>query len=467
MIEIDYDFTPNTVLTFDFRSDTEGEIHEVAFNQNTLDLNQRTGAVVYGNQGYAGDFTAAPYPGDGTWQSYSVPIGTRINGTFRYMVLITDDDASAEGDSYFRNITLFEDTNGNGTPDECGTPEPCTGTDVPTATVAGTDETVTGASDGSITFTFQEDAVNGGTRTAMEFSIDGGATWPQAYSVPDDSGSFTVQDLAPGDYRIFTRWGEGDCEQDLGTTTIAEGGTCPDSDNDGVCDDDDICEGSDDSIDSDNDGIPDGCDSDTCEEVTVSILFDDYARETSWELLNSNGVAVLSGSGYTNADDFTTLTESVCLEQGCYDFVIYDSYGDGICCGQYGDGNYSVTKSDGTILASGGTFTTSESTNFCIGSTPLTARLPVLGSNIDKNHLILSPVPANSHINLEFEFKSQNVELLVIEIFDFSGKLVISQNINSEGFNGRLDISQLSNGTYLLKLKGENQILSKQFIVKH
>lgn len=35
---------------------------------------------------------------------------------------------------------------------------------------------------------------------------------------------------------------------------------CTDSDNDGVCDEDDLCEGFDDNIDVDNDGIPDACD---------------------------------------------------------------------------------------------------------------------------------------------------------------------------------------------------------------
>ena len=36
--------------------------------------------------------------------------------------------------------------------------------------------------------------------------------------------------------------------------------SCPDSDGDGVCNDDDICEGSDDHADADNDGTPNGCD---------------------------------------------------------------------------------------------------------------------------------------------------------------------------------------------------------------
>ena len=40
-------------------------------------------------------------------------------------------------------------------------------------------------------------------------------------------------------------------------------GTFQDSDNDGVCDQDDVCPGSDDALDADNDGTPDGCD--TCD----------------------------------------------------------------------------------------------------------------------------------------------------------------------------------------------------------
>ena len=46
-----------------------------------------------------------------------------------------------------------------------------------------------------------------------------------------------------------------------------------------------------------------------------------------------------------------------------YNFTIFDSFGDGICC-SYGDGAYSVTL-DGEIVASGGDFSTSETTSFC------------------------------------------------------------------------------------------------------
>jgi len=110
---------------------------------------------------------------------------------------------------------------------------------------------------------------------------------------------------------------------------------------------------------------PTGCNQN---EVIISITFDNYPEETSWTITNSNGATVASGGTYGNQADASTLTVSECLPNGCYDFNITDAYGDGICC-SYGNGAYSVTGG-GSTLASGGSFAASETTNFCVGSTP-------------------------------------------------------------------------------------------------
>ncbi len=103
-------------------------------------------------------------------------------------------------------------------------------------------------------------------------------------------------------------------------------------------------------------------------EVNITITFDNYPEETSWTITNSNGATVASGGTYGSQADGSTLTITECLGSGCFDFTISDAYGDGICC-SYGNGSYSVT-SGGSTLASGGSFTNSETTNFCVGSTP-------------------------------------------------------------------------------------------------
>ncbi|UII31137.1 endonuclease [Fulvivirga ulvae] len=101
-----------------------------------------------------------------------------------------------------------------------------------------------------------------------------------------------------------------------------------------------------------------------CTDVSVTLKTDNYASETSWAIKNSSGTTLHSGNNYSNN---TTYTGTFCLEAGDYTFTIYDSYGDGICCA-YGNGYYTV-ESAGTTLGSGGSFGSSETVPFTIGST--------------------------------------------------------------------------------------------------
>jgi hypothetical protein len=100
--------------------------------------------------------------------------------------------------------------------------------------------------------------------------------------------------------------------------------------------------------------------------LTLTITLDNYPEETSWDVRDASNNVWASGSYSTANPDGSTVTESICVPDGCYDFTIYDSYGDGICC-SYGNGSYTLTNdADGTTLASGGSFGSSETTNFCV-----------------------------------------------------------------------------------------------------
>lgn len=108
------------------------------------------------------------------------------------------------------------------------------------------------------------------------------------------------------------------------------------------------------------------------QDVTLTINLDNYPGETTWTI-TSGGLTYASGGPYSGAN--STATEINCLNDGCYEFTIFDSYGDGICCG-FGNGSYVLTDASGNVLASGGSFTSSETTPFCLSSTPtLTASI--------------------------------------------------------------------------------------------
>ena len=117
-LQIDYNVNANTILQFDFRSTSQGEIHEVGFD-NDLSFSPDHRMVLYGTQGYSGTIAVPTYTGNGNWQSYQINIGNSFNGIYTYLVLTADDDANANGNSYFRNIRLLDDSDGDGMPDEC------------------------------------------------------------------------------------------------------------------------------------------------------------------------------------------------------------------------------------------------------------------------------------------------------------------------------------------------------------
>ncbi len=96
------------------------------------------------------------------------------------------------------------------------------------------------------------------------------------------------------------------------------------------------------------------------DEITVDIFTDSYGSETTWEIVDqATQEVVCSGGPYTGQNN-EQISETCCVSaDGCYDFTIYDLYGDGICC-LYGDGHYEVYL-NGVLQGEGGEFEYEES----------------------------------------------------------------------------------------------------------
>ncbi len=99
-------------------------------------------------------------------------------------------------------------------------------------------------------------------------------------------------------------------------------------------------------------------------EITLELLTDNFPAETTWEVTDLTGNVLYTGGPYSQ--QATLIEESFCLDPtACYNFTIFDSYGDGICCG-FGIGNYSIVDEDGLeLLSSTGEFGSSETNGFC------------------------------------------------------------------------------------------------------
>ena len=108
--------------------------------------------------------------------------------------------------------------------------------------------------------------------------------------------------------------------------------------------------------------------------ISIILTTDNYPSETSWTLKDQSGATLLSNSVLTGA---TTTTTTLCVNSNaCLLFTINDSYGDGICCA-YGNGSYTL-QVNGTTVATGGNFTTTQSTYLnCGPGQSCTSALPV------------------------------------------------------------------------------------------
>jgi lysyl endopeptidase len=167
--------------------------------------------------------------------------------------------------------------------------------------------------------------------------------------------------------------------------------------------------------------------------ITVSITLDDYPEETSWDLQNENGIVIAQGSGFTGG----IVNADVCVAPGCYEFTIYDEYGDGLCC-DWGNGAYSVISSSGETLAEGATFTDFETTSVCTNTVEV--------NSISESQLLIYPNPASEMIQIQ---SAQNV--LEALMYDATGRLVLSQY--NLGVKPRLNIGQFVEGVYELHVK--------------
>ncbi|MGS2760746.1 reprolysin-like metallopeptidase [Sinomicrobium sp. M5D2P9] len=197
-------------------------------------------------------------------------------------------------------------------------------------------------------------------------------------------------------------------------------------------------------------------------DVELALTFDNYPAETSWEILDDGNDIIAQGGTYNGETGGTTLLLNETLEDGCYTFIIRDSYGDGICC-SYGNGSYTLTNTEtGAVLASGGDFNASESTAFCIGSAGAAqTSLPAFsdmgrGEARDVPEIKLYPNPVRESL-LYIENPGKMMNYIII---DLSGRQVDKGVLSGNAV--RTD--RLRPGVYLIRLLSDTEKVTKRFI---
>jgi hypothetical protein len=108
MVPIEYNITSKTLLAFEFRSTSQGEVHGIGFDSDLFVSAQLTfqlwGTQTWGLQTYRN------YEGNGAWKTYVIPVGKFYTGVAKHLFFAMDDDVSpALGNSFFRNVRIYEE----------------------------------------------------------------------------------------------------------------------------------------------------------------------------------------------------------------------------------------------------------------------------------------------------------------------------------------------------------------------
>lgn len=176
------------------------------------------------------------------------------------------------------------------------------------------------------------------------------------------------------------------------------------------------------------------------QQVTLELLTDNWAEETSWEFREVGGAIIDAGS-YNESDDNTTFIEAFNVApENCYEFEIFDSYGDGICC-EFGDGFYSLTADNGDVIINGGEFGGSEITEISIGEELST-------SDAFLSTISLYPNPANNEITLSM---ANTNDISSYRVYNTFGQLLQEGTLQAN--KQVISISRYTVGIYFIVVK--------------
>jgi len=106
--------TADTVLEFDFKSTSEGEVHAIGFDVDDS-ISSTFMFRLFGTQDWGiDDFNN--YNGSGDYQHYVIPVGQFFTGEFNQIVFANDHDVpNPTANGYFKNVKIYENGQANNT----------------------------------------------------------------------------------------------------------------------------------------------------------------------------------------------------------------------------------------------------------------------------------------------------------------------------------------------------------------
>jgi hypothetical protein len=189
------------------------------------------------------------------------------------------------------------------------------------------------------------------------------------------------------------------------------------------------------------------------ENCTFLLLVLDNPEDITWSIVDTEGSVIEEGGPYSNIG--FKISPFTFPETGCYELILNDASGTGL------SGNvYAISDENDEVMWTGGEFTYSTKAELAYDIT------------IDVNEILsaedvsIYPNPVTKTANIEFNlYNNSDVN---VAIFDILGKNVMNlyEGDMMSGSNSiKMDVNELNEGIYFVKLQMSNQVVTKKIMV--
>ncbi len=192
--------------------------------------------------------------------------------------------------------------------------------------------------------------------------------------------------------------------------------------------------------------------------VNLFLRCDNNPEETSWKLLDNDGIVVYEGGPYSTPNH--TITEEFVLNDlSCYQFYVYDAGGNGLNSPGffallYGSNNYIIQGMDDYGAVLGTDFSTDNNTGF--------------DDIVMNSEIKVYPNPFNDYTNISIT--TRETSHIKVNMYDILGKPVYQsdEGIHDSGKQIiRIDGKELENGVYIVQVLVNDQVITNRVTVAH
>ncbi|WP_181369527.1 T9SS type A sorting domain-containing protein [Flavobacterium album] len=171
--------------------------------------------------------------------------------------------------------------------------------------------------------------------------------------------------------------------------------------------------------------------------VHLHLHTDYFGNESSWELQDANGALLYSDAGLSGDSDYEY--DFDLSAEGCYNFIMSDQHGDGMCC-SFGPGVYRLTAANGALIAEGSRFGFYDFVSFRLFNGLSLAENALQNVNIYPN-------PSQGLVTVE----QPGSNALDYVVYNVLGQETMKGTV--AGQRSVLDITAAPDGVYIIKLE--------------